>query len=208
MTTIDSRLNLVIPVDTDRGTLHVHATPIGTPTFEKHYKVLARTFTEIYAGGLGMMAGPRVAMLALRDTAAEMGDKVAMAVQTDLIPEIHRRTMVVGPGAADFTTFDDAVARNLINDEDRAEIDNALAFFTVNSAMHKRAVANEINESAGAIWGAQTSSLGAMEFAASLSKSTVPANTGVTSPPPAPSSAPATESASSPMDIPLSSIPS
>ena len=66
MVSIDKRLNLVVPIDRDDGTiLYVHSTPLPRPVFERYVRVIAKTFAEIVTGGYSAAAGPRIAALLL-----------------------------------------------------------------------------------------------------------------------------------------------
>jgi hypothetical protein len=178
---INKQLNLVIPIETDGGTMYVHSTPLARTVFEQHYKVFARTFTVIVSM-YSEVAGPRVAMMTLRDVAEQMG--VRNEVEQNLIPEIRRSTNVLVPGENGYETvmYQIALDRGVFDEEDAGEVENALAFFTVYSAMLKRQQRIEMLDGAAKMWGAQITSLDVMGFAASLKTSTKDASTGATGP--------------------------
>lgn len=200
---LDQKLNLVIPIGSDQTVadpkdpkktvtvfvpeFFVHSMPIGREVFEKFYLVIAKTFSSIYNEGLGFTTGPRVAMLMLRSTASSMGQ--LEEVERGLIAEIRRLTNVVMVGQSGWETvpFQEVVDKKIISEDDLAEVENALAFFTVASSMHKKKDLLEILDGAGTLWGAQTSLLSCTEYAASLRTSTA---TGTSSPPAPPSQVP------------------
>src|SRR5215467_4070318 len=94
--TLNRKLNLVLSVDTEKGPIHVHSSPIGRQVFEDNFLVISRAFTAVYTNGLGPVTGPRVAFLLLQEQAKTLG--VWEKTQQSLIGEIHRLTMVLAPG--------------------------------------------------------------------------------------------------------------
>ena len=181
---LNKRLNLVVPVDREdgSGTDYVHATPIGEDTFDKYFMVIGQAFNQMYSGGLGLFAGPRVA--------AKLIKKIAVAAETwegpdgverGLFVEMRRNAHFVSPGK-DPISFDEAVSTGALSAEDASEVENALAFFTVASSMHKRNELPTILGVVSRIWAAQTSSSNLTEFSASLRTSTAPASTGEKAP--------------------------
>lgn len=207
---IDKHLNLVIPIYGDevpkldeKGVAvldankkpvmvqpvraYVHSTPLSREVFEKHFMVIARTFTAIYGGGLGQFGGPPIAMLLLKSVAEQQnaweGDD---GVRLGLVEEIRRTTTVMLPGEQGKgwqpVPLGVAVNRGAIDADDKSEVENAIVFFIVVSAMHKRAERRAILESVVDLWGAQISLLNSTDFAASLSTSTATANSGAKTP--------------------------
>ena len=170
---IDRRLNIVIPMETESGdAYYVHSTPIGRAVFEQYFLPISKAFTAIYRENLGIVAGPRVAMLLLKQVSEEMGVwDGPSGVQQGLVNEIHRLTnvLVLGEGSGWRTlSFDDAVAQQIISADDKSEVDNALAFFTcVSSVGNRHQISNELSGMI-ALWGAQTTSLNSTAFANSL----------------------------------------
>ncbi len=180
--TLNRRLNLVIPVETTPGvTVYVHSTPISAETFEAYFDVIAKTFTEIYAGGYNYVSGPRIAKLLLKKVATTMGVwDGPRGVNAGLIGEIRRLANVVAPSGRGWaaTPLEDALAQKVLSDEDASEVENAICYFTVASAMHKRAELRPILESAINVWGGRLESLNSTELSDSLSRSTPPESTG------------------------------
>lgn len=165
----------------DNIVAYVYAMPVSQEVFEVHYRVLAKTFNDIYSGGLSITAGPRVAALLLKDIAVSMGRwEGPGGVEQGLMQEIRRLASVVVPGPAgwDTVTFQEAVQKSILSTDDVSEVENALTFFTVASRMHLRAERATVLNGAANLWGAQISSLSFTEFLNSLQTSTRAASTG------------------------------
>lgn len=205
---IDKKLNLVVPIygdpvakKDDKGapvveagvpvmyqpvTAYVHSTPIGRETFEKYFLTIAQTFSAIYAQGLGELAGPNVAMLLLERCARNGNEweddprRGLIGVKNGLVEEIRRLTNVLVPGGNGWeqVPLAVAVANGVIDADDVVEVESAIVFFIVASSMHRRMERRAILESAVGLWGAQISSLGLTEFAASLGTSIATASSG------------------------------
>lgn len=173
MVSIDRRLNLVVPLDNPDGTVsHVHSKPISREVFERYFDVIARTFTEIYSGGYTIYAGPRIAALMLRWVAQDKGVwDGPTGVERGLMAEIRRLTnaVVAHPQGGWVTVpYYEAVKSGQIDADDAAEVDNALVFFTVACAMHKKADLPGILEGASRLWGGLVTSSNVTEYADSL----------------------------------------
>lgn len=180
---ISQRLNLVVPIESDLGTIYVHAMPISREVFERYYMELAKTFAEIYNGGLGITAGPRVAKMILKKVATDLGTWDGPAgVENGLLNEVRRLANVIVPTTNGWETIPlhEAIERKFIDADDAAEVDNVLTFFTIASSLHKRQDCAAILEGAGKLWGARPESLSCTELLNSLQTSTAAANTGAT----------------------------
>lgn len=178
---VDRKLNLVVPVERDDGTtVHVHATPISRETFHQHFLTMAKAFSSIYTNGLGITAGPRVAALMIRKVAADIGPNELTAVESGLMAEMKRLSSVIVPNNGGWLPMplDEAIAREVITADDADEVENAIAFFILASAMHKRAEAAIIVDEAVKLWSASTTSLSSTAFAGSLGTSTPPVSSG------------------------------
>jgi hypothetical protein len=173
---------MVVPVElADGSTVYVHSTPIGREVFETYFENFSRTFTQIYAGGHGITSAPRIAYLLLKKDAQEHGNwEGERGVRRGLFEEIARLTSVVAPGAGGWTTmpWDEAVKAGVLDEDDVSEVWNALAYFTLASAMHKKAELRPMLEAALSLWGARPESLNCTEFIASLPTSTPTDNSG------------------------------
>lgn len=167
---IDRKLNLVVPIESDGKIIYVHSMPVSKQVFESNFLVMAKTFSRIHSEGLGAIGGPRIAAFMLKQVATDMGEEAAEAVEKGLMNEIRRLTNVVMIGASGWETvpFVEAVAKKLISEEDVAEVENAMVFFTVASAMYRREQRQVMLTGAARLWGAQIESLNCTEFATSL----------------------------------------
>lgn len=203
---IDRKLNLVIPlydaevVRMDEKTgkpligadgkavtflpvrMHVHSTPISREVFEANFLLISKTFAAIYNGGLGFTVGPRVAALQLAKTAADSGEPESALA---LMNEVRRLSNVIAPGPQGWTAvpLQTVLDEKLIDGDERSEVENAIVFFTVASAVHRKTEIASVLEGACQLWGGRTESLNSTEFAASLPTSMPAATTGETAKP-------------------------
>lgn len=194
---IDKGLFLAIPIyDDDEGqTVHawVHSTPLSREAVERHVRILGPVHSAIYSQGYGQVAGPAAAMMLLKKHAEDTGQIDGPAGVGALIAEIKRTTTVLVPGepgqAWTPVPIDAAVQRSFITDDDRAEVENAIAFFICGSALLPRAMRRAMLDGGVGLWGAQISPLDSTAFAASLRTLSATANSGERSPASAPSAA-------------------
>lgn len=180
---LDDSMNLVIPLPRGAHEIFVHVSPLSREVFETHWLVIGKTFAAINAEGLSIIAGPRVAGLALKDCAKRMGVwEGPEGVERTLLAEMVRLSNVVQPGAAGWETQPMAVALQAgsFSEREKAEVIGAIVFFMVLSAMHRKEVMEAMLKSMGDLWGTRTTSSNSTEFAASLQTSTATENTGVT----------------------------
>jgi hypothetical protein len=168
---LNRKLNLVLELDSEKGKISVHSTPISKSVFEDNYLAISRTFTAIYANGLGPMAGPRVAALMLKDEAKKID---AVEKTNSLLAEITRLTNVIAPGENGWETlpFDVAKKRGILDEDNASLAENFIVYFMCASSIHLRgelAVATEVLKT---VWGVQHTSLNATEYMRSLPIST------------------------------------
>lgn len=188
---IDRRtLNLIVPVTREDGaTVYVHSAPIAEDMFDLYYKPIARTFNQIYSGGYGITAGPRIANRLLRDVSVDLGvwedqkgvdGRPVPGVKSGLMNEIYRLTNVLAVGEKGWETvpYQEAVARGLLDAADASEVEGAIVFFTVASAMHRREQRAEVLAGAALLWSAQITSLNSTEYMNSLPTSTRAGSSG------------------------------
>jgi hypothetical protein len=182
MLRISKKLNIVVPVTRDDGVeIYVHSSPIAREVFERYHQVIAKTFSAIYGSGYGTISGPRIAALLLRDAAVELGQWDGEdGVEAGLINEMRRLSNVLMPSANGWDTvpIDEAISRGYLSEDDAAEVNNVIAFFTVASAMHKKNEIGSILDAVGKLWGAQTTSFNVTEYGLSLRTSIKDANIG------------------------------
>jgi hypothetical protein len=179
---IDRKLNLVVPVERAPGeTVYVHAMPLGREVFERYFLVISKAFAAIYNEGLGFVAGPRVAAMLIRRVAEDLNVwDGPEGVEAGLVAEMRRLSNVLAPSPKGWTQIplQQAIDQGFIDEADASEVENAIAFFTVASAMHRRAELKDVLEGASKLWGAHVSSLNCTEYTASLPTSTEGETTG------------------------------
>jgi hypothetical protein len=166
---IDRRLNLVIPIEReDEPTIYVHSMPLSREVFERYFLVISKAFSAIYAEGLSIIAGPRIAAMLIRKIAEDAG--VLDDVTQGLLMEIKRLTnvMALTPEGWTMTPLQNAEDRGLLDEDEVSEVEGVICFFMLASAMHKKAELRGILEKAASLWGAELSSLSAMEHVKSL----------------------------------------
>jgi len=204
MITINKALNLVIELPRDNGTkIYVHSTPISALVFDAYFLVIAKTFDTIYSEGMSQLSGVRVAARLMRKIARDLNVLDGPSgVENGLFGEMRRLSLVIAPtkegSGWQQITIPEAIKIGLLDDEDVAEVENCLAFFTVLSSMHLKKDRGPILGSALPLWGARLESLNATDFLRSLTTSTVDAPTSSetkASPTPSPMAAPAASSA-------------
>lgn len=180
---IDRKLNLVLPIERDGGTIYVHSTPIGREVFERYFLPISKAFTAIYAEGLGTTGGPRVAAMMLRKISEDMGQwEGAEGVEAGLMNEIRRlsNVAVLGPGGWTQMPLQDAVDQDFFSEDERSEVENVLVFFMVASAMHLRKELDGVIAIASRLWQARAESRSFTDFRNSLPISTLVASPGET----------------------------
>lgn len=177
---VDKKLNLIMSVDCQAGRAWVHSTPLGREAFEDNVSVLSRTFSTIYGKGLTVFSGPRVAAMLLKKVAKEDGEwdtaNGRVGVADGLMAEIRRLTNVVvaKPGGAGWVTvpFQKALDDGLFDEDDVSEVENAVVFFMLASAMLRRGDLLGMMAGASRLWDTDTTSLNVTEYRASLPTST------------------------------------
>lgn len=172
---INKALNLVIPVQRDDGEVFVHAMPISREVFERYFLVISKTFARIYGEGLNLIAGPRIAGLMLKQVATEMGVwDGADGIEIGLMSEIRRLANVVLPGVKGWETIplQEALDKKYFDADDVSEIEGAIVFFILVSAMHKKAEIQDFMSGIEHLWGTRSELSNCTAFAASLPIST------------------------------------
>ena len=195
MTSINRHLNIVIPINRlDDTKLYVHAKPIKSEVFEAYHLVLAKTFSAFAHNGLDPMSGPSVAALVLRSVAESTPRATGgnwwegpdgVGGERGLLSEIRRLSNVIVPSESEgwkTTPLQSAFDRNMIDNEEKMEVTNLLAFFTVVSLVAPRVDRHRLVRGMAAIYELHTTSLNCTEFANSLKTLTTEDNTGEKNP--------------------------
>lgn len=183
---IDRKLNLVVPITREDGTtIYVHAMPISREVFERYFIVISKAFSAIYTEGLGYVAGPRVAAMLIKDIAQRNkmwdGDE---GVAQGLVAEWRRlaNMLVLGAKGWEAIPFQEALDHGTIDADDASEVENAIAYFTVASSMHRKQELSAAFDGVSNLWGAQTVSSSYTEYMNFLQTPIAPASTGAKAP--------------------------
>ena len=172
--TINKKLNIVFPLREKK--LWVHSMPISRMVFESYFIPISRTFEIIYGNGLNVASGPRIAALMLKKVSIDSGvwDGVD-GIQNGLMNEIRRLTNVVSPvpsGGWDNTPLHSAIQSGFLDEDEIAEVDNILVFFTCVSVMHRKEKV-PLHLSGMMLYDVQATLLNVTEWQTSLPTSTV-----------------------------------
>lgn len=135
---IDKKLNLVIPIETERGTAYLHATPVSYTVLEQFFRIISMAFSLLYKEGHSMAGGPRIAALLLRQVAQEqdcwdvpgMADSVKNGFFNEILRLCNVLVPVEGKGWQSLS-YDSEPAREFLDLETRSKIEGILVFFTL-----------------------------------------------------------------------------
>ena len=178
---ISRKLNVVFPITVEDGSvIYIHSTPLSRAVIDTNARVLGLTFAEIYTGGLGPLAGPRVAATILRDIATERN--IASKVEMSLFNEVHRLTNVLLPTTSagwETIPYVELLRKDIIDEDSASEVENALIYFTVALSMHLTDERAAAMEAMTMLWKAHFTSSNVTEYRNSLTTSTGAVNTGV-----------------------------
>jgi hypothetical protein len=178
--TINKKLNLVIPIEEDEKIkAWVYSVPLSYEVFEANYMLLIRTLSYLYANGIGPLMAIRVAKLALKDVAKQIDDTTDGSA--NIMLEIERTASILLPdefGKWKPIPYSVAKNRGAFSAQKLREVENALVYFTVASAVHLEDEMPMAYNGLSQIWKAQTTLLSAMEYGNSLPTLTPVENTG------------------------------
>lgn len=168
---IDRNLNLVMQVQTSKnGVVYVHSASIGRSVFEQFYlelgKVFSQCFDSVNQAHLALSA-PQLAYPALKSIATKAGNWDGVGgVKFGLVNEIARLTNVLIATEKGWETlpFDVAVKREILDEDEEAEILSSLVFFTAISKVAPKDLKNSFLEMAGALRNWELSSLDSTEY--------------------------------------------
>ena len=181
MMRINKKLNLVIPFDTEEGRMYVHSTPVAYEVFEQFYLPLSKTFANLFSQGLGVLASPRIAYLALKSISEEMGVWAGpQGVNAGFVNEFVRLSNVVKTGKNGWETVPLHVAmqKGIIDEESSREVLSAITFFTLIALMNRPKQTEVMMEAVNGLWQTETTYLDFTEFLNSLKTLTEEENTG------------------------------
>lgn len=193
---IDRKLNLIFPMAREDGSvLYAFSAPMRKETFETYALVIAKTFERIHAENIVNRSGPRVSAMILKEV-AKSTTRINTTIQKDgptdwwdgddgvekgLLGEWRRLTTILAPNGAggwDTVMYDIALRRDLMSEEEQSEVEGAIAFFMVVSAMHRKTMRIPLLAQSGAMWGWSITYSDITEFRNSLTTSTKEEDSG------------------------------
>lgn len=181
--TIDKDLFLVTELERRDGVkFYVHTAPLPSSVFKTYYRVISKAFAVIWGEGLGMISAPRVANLLLEELGKAAGLWGRSETDIGLQAQIRHLSWLLQPNTAtgrwDMLPLHNAIAQGILDEEDAAEVEGAIAFFICAYSMHTRAQRAAILRTAVQIWGGQILSSNLTDFHASLPMWTAAENSG------------------------------
>lgn len=178
---INRKMNLVVPVDTDKGRIYIHSTPISKEVYRENFLVLGKVFAQVFGEGLGVISGPRVAYMMLekiaKDAGAWDGDR---GVKNSIISEVIKNSKAIIPIEGkgwDDMPLDVAIDRGHVDPDD---VLSELIFFTCVFAINKPAQAIQVMGDVNTLWGSAITSQSSTDWMKSLPTSTPKGSTGKT----------------------------
>jgi hypothetical protein len=179
--TINRKLNLVLPIELDEHRkIYFHSMPISIEVFDANFWLLTQTLASLYAHGIGPSMSPRIALRALRDCAKQMDETTDISV--DFLNEIYRLTTVIMPntngGGWITLPYYEVKNKKLVDEQILVEVENAIVYFIVASALHLRSELEMAFQGLVGIWKAETTSLNPTEYMRSLPTLTQTVSTG------------------------------
>jgi hypothetical protein len=175
---IDSKLNLVVPVDTEEGeetTIYFHHTLILKDTFVRYHFAMAAALNKLLSNNMQVM-GPKIAAFTLEEIAKELGqwednhDRKFIGIENGLMAEIKRLTNVITYTPQGWMPMPvaDAISRKLLDEEDWQEASQRIVFFTLISNMVPKMVRATLLEIMHESWNTQSVLLNCTAWANSL----------------------------------------
>jgi hypothetical protein len=179
---IDRHLNLVIPIQTEKhGTVYAHSVPISRDVFEQFYLELGKVFNQCFDGGNEThmaLTAPQIAYPALKALAKKSGSWDE--VKKGLVNEIIRLTnvMIAGDRGWETIPLDSAIKREMIDEDEEAEILSGVIFFTAISKVAPKDLRISFLQMAGSLRNWELLSLDSTAFKNSLPTLTKVESTG------------------------------
>lgn len=184
---IDRKLSLVVPIERDAESLiYCYSMPIGRPMYERYHRVISRTMAQIFSDyeRATFFSGPANTALILREIAESTarldgtgswwsGDD-GVGGKLGLMAEIRRLTTVLIPTEAGWQTiqYDEALKKDVFTEDEAAEVEGAICFFTFASFMRGNQMVNRSVIAAAATYQWQLISSTLTEFRTGLMIST------------------------------------
>ncbi|HEY0181259.1 MAG TPA: hypothetical protein VGC09_00490 [Rhodopila sp.] len=174
---IDRKLNLVVPIEREHGTIYVHSTPIGREVFDSYFIILGMAHSQIFKRGMDFVGGPRLAAKMIEHVARqERAWEGPTGVENGLMAEIKRLTNVLmpSPQGSGWTMLplDVVATMDVLTEDEYAETLGVICFFTLVSAMTLKKQRPSFLSMMTGFCQVQTTSLDCSEFVNSLPTST------------------------------------
>lgn len=172
---ISKNLNLVISLETEsNGKIYIHSTPITKDIFEQYYFELGKVFSQCFDSSSSShmaLSAPKLAYPALKKIAMDQGNwEGNSGVKFGLINEIKRMSNILVNSEEGWKTitFNMAVEKGILDEEDESEVISSLCFFTAICRVAPKDLKKTFLEAAGSLRGWVITSSDFMEFQNSL----------------------------------------
>lgn len=180
---ISRDLKMVIPVygDNDEVRLTVFVSPLSRAAFENHYRIMARTWSDLNALGIEPAGLMCTASMAVKDaTIALYGERDGPAKYEAFMAEIMNGVSAIinSSGKWSPVPYENAKGSGLLDDEDAGTVESLVVFFILASRMVDPKWGAVLNTAVALNYGAQFTSLKCMDYATSLQTLTVGGNSG------------------------------
>lgn len=184
---ITDDLNLAVPVvfrDDGSPKIWAYHTPIERSVFDEYYQILTGTLDRLFSKGVGYAAsmGPRIARLMLLDEARDQArrenapdvEATAQKESNSFLADLERLTLIGAPGENGYEQLpvSIAIARGVIDEEDKGELLSRLVFFTSTVSTATKMTRKSMAETSANILKSYLTSLSFSEYLASSERST------------------------------------
>jgi len=163
MAMINRRLNFVIPLE--RGG-YVHAEPVDRSVYEEFFMLFGQVYSSVYAQGLGTLAGPKVAGLMLKRLAKISAINID-PLRRDMLHKCRAYLPDDKEGYKEYM-IENAVKEGVMDDEDMAQVEGFLAFFTALSFLASVKERTALLAQTNGLHGTVSTSLNSTEYTTSL----------------------------------------
>jgi hypothetical protein len=168
--------------ESDGAEYHVFASAIPSRVARKYWQIINNAMGELHSSALEAKTAPKFAAEAVRSAARALGPMAEAEVEKNFIGEIRRLAMVVLPkdNGWDEMMLDEAISKELLEDDEIDEILNLLVFFTAALSFYALSERAVVVSGAVALWNGRTTSSSFTEWRGSLPTSTPAASSGET----------------------------
>jgi len=165
-----------MPIQTENhGIIHVHSIPIKRAIFEQFYLELGKVYSQCFDNKNPehfILSAPQLAYPALKSIATKSG--AWDEVKAGLVNEIIRLTsvMICGDKGWETLPLDIAMKRELLDEDEEAEVLSSLVFFTVICKVAPKELRTSFMEMSASMRNWVLTSLDSMAYKNSLQTST------------------------------------